>query len=157
MSETFLVCVHNVSRNQPYIILRASINSTANDIIKEVFLKSQQTNVTESEYVLVEETMKEKSSALIKSLETSIPGNNILFGEKNVEVAKRSECKSVSLRVLASNEIVWRAQSAWKTSGRFILENRQHTIHSTKEKVKNLLQALENAHVSASSSPSFKP
>uniref|UniRef100_A0A8R1TU29 Phosphoinositide phospholipase C n=1 Tax=Onchocerca volvulus TaxID=6282 RepID=A0A8R1TU29_ONCVO len=157
MSETFLVCIHNVSRNQPYVIFRASINSTTNDIIKEVFLKSQQTNVTESEYVLIEETMKERSSALIRSLETSIPGNNILFGEKNVEVAERPECKRVSLRVMASDEIVWRAQSAWKTSGRFILENRQHTIHSTKEKVKILLQALENAHVSAGSSPSVKP
>lgn len=54
-------------------------------ILLKVFLKSQQTNVTESEYVLIEETMKERSSALIRSLETSIPGNNILFGEKNVE------------------------------------------------------------------------
>ncbi|MCP9266146.1 Phosphoinositide phospholipase C [Dirofilaria immitis] len=151
MSGTFLVCVHNVSKNQPYVILRASINSTADDIIKEVFLKSQQTNVTESEYVLVEEIVKGKSSLLTGALEPSTPGNVILFGEKNVEVAKHFDCKNVSLRVLASNEIVWKAQSAWKTSGRFILENREHTVHSTREKVRNLLQALEDAHISAGS------
>ncbi|KAL3981937.1 Phosphatidylinositol-specific phospholipase C X domain family protein [Acanthocheilonema viteae] len=140
VSGTFLVCIHNVSRNQPYIILRASIYSTANDIIKEVFLKSKQTNVIESEYVLVEETMKETNSALITSLES------------NILVAKQpSEYKSVSMRVLALNEIVWKAQSAWKTSGRFVLESREHTIHSTREKVRNLLQALENARVNAGS------
>lgn len=36
MSGTFLICIHNVSKDQPYVILRASICSTANDIIKEV-------------------------------------------------------------------------------------------------------------------------
>lgn len=71
-------------------------------------------------------------------------------------VAKPFEYKSVSMRVLASNEIVWKAQSAWKTSGRFILENREYTIHSTREKVRNLLQALEDAHVRAGSPLSVK-
>lgn len=55
------------------------------------------------------------------------------------------------MRVLASNEIVWQAQSAWKTSGRFVLENCRHTIHSTREKMRSLLQALENAHVNTGS------
>uniref|UniRef100_A0A915PXN4 Phosphoinositide phospholipase C n=1 Tax=Setaria digitata TaxID=48799 RepID=A0A915PXN4_9BILA len=36
VSGTFLICVHNVSRDRPYVILRASIYSTASDIIKEV-------------------------------------------------------------------------------------------------------------------------
>uniref|UniRef100_A0A1I7W479 Phosphoinositide phospholipase C n=1 Tax=Loa loa TaxID=7209 RepID=A0A1I7W479_LOALO len=195
MNETFLVCVHNVSRDQPYVILRPSIYSTANDIIKEVprnlhlrvlkiineietfntekksgsskygrltmnrcrgsdpvFLKSRQTNVTESEYVLVEETVKETKSAPIRPLKSTVSGNITLFGEKSAEVAKPFEYKSVSMRVLASNEIVWKAQSAWKTSGRFILENREHTIHSTKEKMRSLLQALENAHMGSSPS-----
>ncbi|VDK72952.1 unnamed protein product [Litomosoides sigmodontis] len=143
MSGTFLVCVHNVSRNQPYVIFRASIYSTANDIIKEVFLKSKQMNVVESEYVLVEETMKEACSSTSASLEMINP------------VAKPSEYKSISMRVLASNEIVWKAQSAWKTPGRFVLENRKHTVHSTREEVKNLLQALENAHVNAAGSLQF--
>lgn len=149
MSGTFLMCVHNVSRHQPYVILRASIYSTANDIIKEVFLKSQQANVTESEYILVEETMKQPVSAQSRSVDQNISGNIISFEGKNIETAKPFEYTDVSMRVLASNEIVWKAQSAWKTPGRFILENREYTIHSTREQVKNLLEALENAHVSA--------
>ena len=36
MGDTFLVCVHNVSEDQPYAILRASVSSTATDIIKQV-------------------------------------------------------------------------------------------------------------------------
>lgn len=59
------------------------------------------------------------------------------------------------MRVLESDEIVWKAQSAWKTSGRFVLENRKHTVHSAREKVKNLLQALENAHANAGGSLQF--
>uniref|UniRef100_A0A158Q7B3 Phosphoinositide phospholipase C n=1 Tax=Elaeophora elaphi TaxID=1147741 RepID=A0A158Q7B3_9BILA len=172
MSGTFLVCIHNVSEDKPYVIFRANIYSTASDIIKEVpchvFLKSKQTNINESEYVLVEETMKETNSSRSKSLEPSISGNFVhcLIRSKkilnaNMErqfagVVKLSDYKNVSMRVLASNEIVWKAQSAWKTSGRFVLENREHTIHSTREKVRNLLQALENAHVNAGSPPSMK-
>ncbi|KHJ91934.1 hypothetical protein OESDEN_08188 [Oesophagostomum dentatum] len=36
MGDTFLVCIHKVSEDQPYAILRASIHSTATDIIKQV-------------------------------------------------------------------------------------------------------------------------
>lgn len=36
MGETFLVCIHNVSDNHPYAILRTSINNTAKEIIKQV-------------------------------------------------------------------------------------------------------------------------
>lgn len=36
MGDTFLVCVHNVSEDQPYAILRAGIHSTAADIIRQV-------------------------------------------------------------------------------------------------------------------------
>lgn len=36
IGDTFLVCVHNVCDNQPYVILRANISSTANDIIRKV-------------------------------------------------------------------------------------------------------------------------
>lgn len=37
MGETFLVCVHNVSDNHLYAILRTSIDNTAKDVIKQVF------------------------------------------------------------------------------------------------------------------------
>lgn len=58
--------------------------------------------------------------------------------------------------MLAANEIVWKAQSAWRTPGRFVLENREHAVLSTREKVRTLLQALEEARISAGSSPFVK-
>lgn len=33
---TFLVCIHNISDDQPYAILRAPVSSTAQDIIAQV-------------------------------------------------------------------------------------------------------------------------
>jgi len=35
-SQVFLVCVHNVSPDQPYVILQAPVNSTAQDIVAQV-------------------------------------------------------------------------------------------------------------------------
>uniref|UniRef100_A0A915PUW0 Uncharacterized protein n=1 Tax=Setaria digitata TaxID=48799 RepID=A0A915PUW0_9BILA len=122
----------------------------------QVFLKSQQTDVMESEYVLVEETIEETGSTVKMAPDPNISKNNTSLKKKSTEVLKPSECKTVSVRVLASNEIVWKAQNKWKMSGRFILENREDAVHSTREKVRNLLQALENAHVSVGPSPSVK-
>ncbi|VDN04557.1 unnamed protein product [Thelazia callipaeda] len=128
VKKTFLVCVHNVSKNQPYIILRANINSMASDIIKQVFLQTRQTDINETEFVLVEETLKDFSLRTAKS-----------------------QHENLTLRVLGPEENVYKAQSMWKTSGRFILENRNDTIRSAQEQVRNLLQALENACISSSS------
>ena len=35
-SQVFLVCVHNVSSDQPYVILQAPVTSTAQDIVAQV-------------------------------------------------------------------------------------------------------------------------
>jgi len=35
-SPVFLVCVHNVSADQPYVILQAPVCSTAQDIVAQV-------------------------------------------------------------------------------------------------------------------------
>ena len=34
--QTFLVCIHNVSADQPYTIIQAPVSSTAQDIITQV-------------------------------------------------------------------------------------------------------------------------
>uniref|UniRef100_A0A9J2P4G7 Phosphoinositide phospholipase C n=1 Tax=Ascaris lumbricoides TaxID=6252 RepID=A0A9J2P4G7_ASCLU len=175
--ETFLVCVHNVSEDQPYAILRASINCTANDIIKQViftnifhstkispeflkmavFLKAHLMDVDESEYVLMEELIDEGDSKVV----SSPPHHGVLHALKDVSLSRKKSSdllvssrtthggRRVSVRVLSSDENVWKAQSHWKGAGRFVLENRRDTVHSTLEKVRNFLQALENARASA--------
>ncbi|CAJ0572763.1 unnamed protein product, partial [Mesorhabditis spiculigera] len=114
MGDTFLVCVHNVSDDQPYAILRASINSTATDVIKQVFMKSRRLELDENEFVLVEETGDEPCPTTTKNY----PGK-------------------VNSRVLAADENVWHAQSRWKSFGRFILENRKEAVNTTLEKHQN--------------------
>ncbi|CAO4384140.1 unnamed protein product [Caenorhabditis nigoni] len=113
MGDTFLVCVHNVSEDQPYAILRAGINSTAADIIRQVFVKARRPNVDDAEYVLVEETCDDTK---INQVTPKYPNNR------------------TTSRVLGPNENVWKAQSRWKSMGRFVLENRKDTVHATLEK-----------------------
>ncbi|VDM23665.1 unnamed protein product [Toxocara canis] len=150
IGETFLVCVHNVSEDQPYVILRANINSTASDIIRQVFMKARCLDVDESEYVLIEELLEGDSKGTISS-----PSHHgVLHALKDVSWSRRrsndlSSKGRVNVRVLASDENVWKAQSHWRGAGRFVLENRRDTVHSTLEKVRNFLQALESARASA--------
>uniref|UniRef100_A0A915CJM0 Ras-associating domain-containing protein n=1 Tax=Parascaris univalens TaxID=6257 RepID=A0A915CJM0_PARUN len=155
IGETFLVCVHNVSEDQPYAILRANINCTASDIIKQVFLKAHVVDVDESEYVLMEELVNEGDSKEV----SSPPHHGVFHALKDVSLSRKksSDLSSrithgggrLSVRVLSSDENVWKAQNHWKGAGRFVLENRRDTVHSTLEKVRNFLQALENARASA--------
>ncbi|WKY15760.1 hypothetical protein Q1695_000889 [Nippostrongylus brasiliensis] len=126
MGDTFLVCVHNVSEDQPYAILRASVHSTATDIIRQVFMKSRRSDMDESDFVLVEETSEDTKAT-----------SNAVSGRQNVPRA--------TSRVLGANENVWKAQSRWKSMGRFVLENRKDTVHSTLEKVRAFILQLEAA------------
>ncbi|KAK0396425.1 hypothetical protein QR680_001710 [Steinernema hermaphroditum] len=124
MGDTFLVCIHNVSEDQPYAILRASVNSTSSDIIKQVFLKARRLEEDESDFVLIEELPEENADnarqAPLKASTSLAPGGRL------------------HVRVLAADENVWKAQSRWKTAGRFLLENRRDTVHSTLEKAKRV-------------------
>ncbi|CAJ0927914.1 unnamed protein product, partial [Mesorhabditis belari] len=112
MGDTFLVCVHNVSDDQPYAILRASIKSTATDVIKQVFMKSRRLEMDENDFVLIEETGDEPCTGTTT---------------KNYQ-------GKVNSRVLAPEENVWKAQSRWKSFGRFVLENRKEAVNTTLEK-----------------------
>ncbi|NP_001360637.1 Phosphoinositide phospholipase C [Caenorhabditis elegans] len=129
MGDTFLVCVHNVSEDQPYAILRAGIHSTAADIIRQVFVKARRSNVDDSEFVLVEETCDDPK--LNQGQMTPKYPNN-----------------RTTSRVLGQNENVWKAQSRWKSMGRFVLENRKDTVHATLEKVRSFISKLEAAKAS---------
>ncbi|KAK6033703.1 Ras association domain protein [Ostertagia ostertagi] len=134
MGNTFLVCVHNVSEEQPYVILRASVHSTAADIIRQVFMKVRRAHEDESNYAIVEECTDDTRSA------ANIP-------------AGRQTAPRITRRVLRANENVWKAQSRWKNLGRFVLENRKETVHSTLEKVRAFIVQLEAAKQSMNSLP----
>uniref|UniRef100_A0A183EV31 Ras-associating domain-containing protein n=1 Tax=Gongylonema pulchrum TaxID=637853 RepID=A0A183EV31_9BILA len=87
---TFLVCVHNVSKEQPYIILRASINSTASDIIKQVFLKLRRMDASVSEYVLLEETVKDVNISIPKSQQ---PSPSLQVSSKDVALSRKKSAE----------------------------------------------------------------
>ncbi|KJH43047.1 Ras association domain protein [Dictyocaulus viviparus] len=127
MEDTFLLCVHNVSNDKPYVILRASVHCTAADIIRQVFQKSRRSNVDESDFVLIEETTD--------GLKSDVNSGAVLL---NTGSGKSS-------RVLGTNENVWKAQCQWKNMGRFVLENRRETVHSTLDKVRAFILQLETA------------
>lgn len=48
-------------------------------------------------------------------------------------------------RVLRPDENVWKAQSRWRSFGRFVLENKRETVTSTLDKVRSFMSALESA------------
>uniref|UniRef100_A0A1I7U151 Ras-associating domain-containing protein n=1 Tax=Caenorhabditis tropicalis TaxID=1561998 RepID=A0A1I7U151_9PELO len=129
MGDTFLVCVHNVSEDQPYAILRAGINSTAADIIRQVFVKARRPNVDDAEYVLIEEICDDSKL-------------------NQGQMTPKYPNKNSTSRVLGPNENVWKAQSRWKSTGRFVLENRKDTVHATLEKVRSFISKLEAAKAS---------
>lgn len=77
------------------------------------------------------------SASLAAAGQAAMTAASAVSNGKNVPNPKR--------RVLAADENVWKAQSRWKTAGRFLLENRRETVHSTLEKVRRFLRDLESA------------
>uniref|UniRef100_A0A914VHD0 Uncharacterized protein n=1 Tax=Plectus sambesii TaxID=2011161 RepID=A0A914VHD0_9BILA len=141
MGETFLVCIHNVSEDQPYAILRASVNSDATAIIKQVFLKARRLDADENDFVIVEELPDEAEGDSSSKTKSSQPGGAAglaAVGQAAMTTASAGgngkNLPTPKRRVLAADENVWKAQSRWKTAGRFLLENRRETVHSTLEK-----------------------
>ncbi|KAH7728443.1 phospholipase C [Aphelenchoides avenae] len=108
MGETFLVCIHNVSDNHPYAILRTSVKNSAEDVIKQIFTKTQRYD-NEKDYVLVEE------------LRESVESVRLLGGGK---ASFDGTARKPIYRVLEPDENVWKVQSSWSAAGRFLLERR---------------------------------
>uniref|UniRef100_A0AC35TZW9 Phosphoinositide phospholipase C n=1 Tax=Rhabditophanes sp. KR3021 TaxID=114890 RepID=A0AC35TZW9_9BILA len=112
MGDTFLVCIHNITHDHPYAILRANINSTASDIIKQVFNKIRKMDVYDNNYVLVEEIPDEyEQPQRISANKTSLALSS----------------NKLTHRALGPDENVWKCQNHWKTAGRFLLENKKDT------------------------------
>ncbi|KAH9518381.1 Phospholipase C [Bulinus truncatus] len=116
----FLVCVFNVSPDQPYTIFKAPVTSTAQDIITQAMKKAHRANTEDPrDFVLLEEV----SPSEIHQSSSS----KRLGGEKS----------DIS-RILADDENVYQAQNDWKTAaGRFVLMNRTE-VNTDEEDKKRL-------------------
>lgn len=78
MGETFLICIHDVSANHPYAILRTSIYNTSKDVIKQIFMKTQRYGDDEKDFVLIEE-LGETSAEFTKSRKITLLNSNCNF------------------------------------------------------------------------------
>ncbi|PAA93000.1 hypothetical protein BOX15_Mlig030242g1, partial [Macrostomum lignano] len=107
-SMPFLVCVYNVTQDQPYTVLKAFVTSTAADIVKLAVLKSRNTTISPEDFSLVEEVT---GSAYVES-----PGGT----------SKRRIAGKGHRRVLAPDDQPYRLQKEWKRVGRFILERKEN-------------------------------
>ncbi|KAL1439330.1 hypothetical protein MTO96_010351 [Rhipicephalus appendiculatus] len=108
----YLVCVYNVSADQPYAILKAPISSTAQDIIAQALTKARRTE-DPSNFVLVEQV--EYPSPLTESVPTV-----------GSSVRRRGPCRG--LRTLMDDENVYLVQAQWKGRGWFELRERNEGL-----------------------------
>lgn len=112
--ENFLVCVYNVSPDQPYAILKTAACSTSQDIISQALLKARRME-DPKDYVIVEE------------IETFASGN---FNESGTIIKGRHRDSTAieSKRILEDKENVYRAQANWKGKGLFRLVRRVDAV-----------------------------
>ncbi|XP_077870240.1 1-phosphatidylinositol 4,5-bisphosphate phosphodiesterase epsilon-1-like [Saccoglossus kowalevskii] len=106
--QTFLVCVYNVSKEQPYTIFRALVSSTAQDIIAQSMAKARRFGEDPREFVLVEHLTNGMSA-------------------DNQSVVKKSSSGSghSSKRVMGDMENVFHSQSLWKSTGKLYIRERE--------------------------------
>ncbi|XP_041369675.1 1-phosphatidylinositol 4,5-bisphosphate phosphodiesterase epsilon-1-like [Gigantopelta aegis] len=117
----FVVCVYNVSPDQPYTVFKAPVSSTAQDIITQAMMKARRANTQDPRgFVLVEE----------------LDSQNIPDSQSAPSKHKSSErCK---MRILADDENVYQAQTEWKMSCRFVLASRdQAAVELCEEKLRS--------------------
>ncbi|KAH3786899.1 hypothetical protein DPMN_165014, partial [Dreissena polymorpha] len=100
----FLVCVYNVSPDQPYTIFKAPISSTSQDIITQAMRKAHRSGEED-------------------------PRNFFLLEELDVQSesqasGKKKDTEKVLRRLLSADESVYQSQNEWKTTGRFVLVER---------------------------------
>jgi len=116
---TFLVCVHNVSPDHPYAILRVPVKSTAADVIAQVLQKSRGTTDA-SEFSLVEELQTQATATESGTVERKdSPGFRMKFGRPSVVKAPMA-----IQRILDDGELVYNVQRQWKDPGRLLLQQR---------------------------------
>ncbi|CEF70920.1 1-phosphatidylinositol 4,5-bisphosphate phosphodiesterase epsilon-1 [Strongyloides ratti] len=112
MGDTFLISIHNVSKEHPYAILRVNMSSTAKTIISQLFLKFRILDANENEYILLEEVYDESE------VQNRLKGNKTSLIPSNAKI---------SYRALAEDEYLYKCQNHWGYGGRFVLENKKDT------------------------------
>lgn len=125
-NETFLVCIFNVSEDQPYTILKASVASSAQDIITQALLKAHRKEDPKT-FVIVEEV--ENFS------DTSQTDSSSSFSFK-------SKSGTGYRRVVGDFENIYDVQTHWKNKGKFELKYRKEITPN------------DNTNIKQSSSPS---
>ncbi|KAK3797679.1 hypothetical protein RRG08_054698 [Elysia crispata] len=122
----FLVCVFNVSPDQPYTIFKAQVTSTAQDIITQAMKKAHRANTEDPrDFVLMEE-FNSQQDTLQASSSKKTAGN------------ERTEMS----RVLADDENVYAAQNDWKMTGRFVLLSRVEVALEEEDKKRFLKSSI---------------
>ncbi|KAE8590821.1 hypothetical protein XENTR_v10018218 [Xenopus tropicalis] len=129
--ETFFVQVHDVSPEQPRTVIKALRFSTAQEVIQQALCKAKYSysilsNPNPSDYVLLEEVIKEASN-------------------------KKSSTSKTIQRVLLDQECVFQAQSKWKGAGKFILKLKEQVQAARDDKRKGLSIASELKKLAKSS------
>ncbi|XP_064631376.1 uncharacterized protein LOC135489776 isoform X2 [Lineus longissimus] len=113
--QMFLVCVYNVSKDQPYTIFKAPVTSTAQDIITQAMLKARRPEDPRN-YTLVEEVTA------------------LLFADSPGGTSKRRDSvENIEKRQLGDDENVYQAQCEWKSTGKFVLMEKGSVIIEEKK------------------------
>jgi len=111
-NDTFLVCIYNVSDDQPYTILKATISSTAQDIISQALTKARRPEDHRNFVIIEELEYYDHTNATDSQTSTA-------YRNKSGKVA------AISRRILEDMENVYSVQANWKTKGKFELKNRK--------------------------------
>ncbi|KAK7110047.1 hypothetical protein V1264_013981 [Littorina saxatilis] len=127
--KMFLVCVYNVSPDQPYTVFKAPCSSTALDVITQAMKKAHRSGEDPRNFVLMEELEAQQGSGSEQHTPVS--------GGSSSSMARRHGSDKVELRVLQDDENVHEAQCEWKTMGRFVLMPRDNVLIEDEEKTKS--------------------
>lgn len=118
-NETFLVCIYNVSNDQPYTILKASVKSTSQDIITQALLKAHR----------VEDP---KSFVIVEEVENFSDPN-----QSETTFSFKSKPGMGYRRVVGDLENIYDVQTQWKNKGKFELKYRKDVTVSDNTFMKN--------------------
>lgn len=108
-NETFLVCIYNVSHDQPYTILKASNASTAQDIITQALLKAHRDE-------------EPKLFVIIEEVDNFIENNS---NDLASSFSFKSKQGNGYRRVLGDHENIYVVQTQWKNKGKFEMKYRK--------------------------------
>lgn len=118
----FLVCVHNVSTQIPYTILKAPMSSTAQDILAQALVKARRME-DPSNFVLVEELEYGQ------------------LGDSSATSGSKSKSRTEK-RILNDYENVYQLQLGWKTLGKLVLRDRNAPLEIEGNRAKAAAAAI---------------